>query len=289
MEEPMNVPSRDTPAAGKGTQARRLAQKRGPDAGRTVHLPRSERRLVEQSARALELVRGKWKVHLLFLMARGVHRHCTLLKGLRVASKKMMTDTLRALEHDGLVRREVHAEVPLRVEYSLTPLGWAIINPLMALAEWDETHHEDIECARLRHRLGDSQGRRELHDHSPGVSETADCRACPPQAGRTQKLATNPAGLAVVERPRLVVFCSARSGSSRRAEGFLANVLQRRHNHETFRLFRVEADTRPDLVERFRVAEIPTLLVVTDRRIRGRLSNPRGCAEISQFLSPWLK
>jgi DNA-binding HxlR family transcriptional regulator len=267
----------------------RVSPGRQLDSRQAAYLPRSERRLVEQSERALELVRGKWKVHLLFLMARGVHRHCKLLKGLGVASKKMMTDTLRALEHDGLVRREVYAEVPLRVEYSLTPLGWEIIEPLMALAEWDEIHHEEIEGARLRHRLGAGQGQRELEDRSPRISEPADRRVCPPQAETTQKLPTTPAGLDVAERPRLVMFFSARSGSSRRADGFLANVLQRRHNHETFRLFRVEADTRPDLVERFHVAEIPTLLVVTDRRVRGRLSNPRGCAEISQFLSPWLK
>jgi thioredoxin-like negative regulator of GroEL len=100
---------------------------------------------------------------------------------------------------------------------------------------------------------------------------------------------TTSAGSAVAERPTLAVFFSARCGSSRRAEGFLANVLQRRHNHETFRLVRVDVDERPDLVERFQVTEIPALLVVTDRRVRGRLSKPRGCAEIHRLLSPWLK
>jgi DNA-binding HxlR family transcriptional regulator len=128
-----------------------------PDSRQAVHLPRSERRLVEQIELVLELLQGKWKVPLLFLMARGVHRHCKLLEGLRAASKKMMTDTLRALERDGLVRREIFAEVPLRVEYSLTPLGWAITEPLMALAEWDETHREEVECARLRYRVGNDR------------------------------------------------------------------------------------------------------------------------------------
>ena len=127
------------------------------DSGQVVHLPQGERRLVEQVGGALELLQGKWKVHLLFLMARGVHRHCNLLEGLRAASKKMMTDTLRALERDGLVRREIFAEVPLRVEYSLTPLGWTITEPLMALAEWDQTHHEEVESARLRYHVGDDR------------------------------------------------------------------------------------------------------------------------------------
>jgi DNA-binding HxlR family transcriptional regulator len=113
---------------------------------------------VDQIDHALELLQGKWRVHLLFLMARGVHRHCKLLEGLPNASKKMMTDTLRALERDGLVTRRIFAEVPLRVEYSLTPLGWAITEPVMALAEWDEAHREEVEQARLRFRSG---GRRE--------------------------------------------------------------------------------------------------------------------------------
>ena len=91
------------------------------------------------------------------------------------------------------------------------------------------------------------------------------------------------------ERPTLLVFYSERSGSSRRTDGFLAQVLQRRGNHETFRLRRVNADERRDLVERFRVTDLPTLLVVTDRRVRARLGRPRGCAQISEFLAPWLK
>jgi thioredoxin-like negative regulator of GroEL len=91
------------------------------------------------------------------------------------------------------------------------------------------------------------------------------------------------------ERPSLVFFYSATSGRSRRAEGFLAQVLQRRSNHTTFRLVRVDAEQRPDLVERFRVSELPTLLVIADRRVRGRLVKPSGCQQITQFLSPWLK
>jgi DNA-binding HxlR family transcriptional regulator len=125
------------------------------------HLPQSERKLVDEIDHALELLQGKWRVHLLFLMARGVHRHCKLLEGLPNASKKMMTDTLRALERDGLVTRHIFAEVPLRVEYSLTPLGWAITEPAMALAEWDEAHRDEVEQARLRFEFdGRSERRR---------------------------------------------------------------------------------------------------------------------------------
>jgi DNA-binding HxlR family transcriptional regulator len=118
-------------------------------------LARGERELVAQIEEVLEVLQGKWKAHLVFLMARGVHRHCRLLECLPGTSKKMMTDTLRALERDGLVRRWIFAEVPLRVEYSLTPLGWAITEPLMALAEWQAAHGRDVEEARRRYRFGD--------------------------------------------------------------------------------------------------------------------------------------
>jgi DNA-binding HxlR family transcriptional regulator len=96
--------------------------------------------LIEQADRALAVLQGKWKVHLLFFMARGIRRHGQLLDCLPGASKKVMTDTLRALERDGLVSRRVFAEVPARVEYSLTPLGWTTTEPLMALASWGESY-----------------------------------------------------------------------------------------------------------------------------------------------------
>jgi thioredoxin-like negative regulator of GroEL len=89
--------------------------------------------------------------------------------------------------------------------------------------------------------------------------------------------------------PLLVFVHSELSGRCRRAEGFLAQVLQRRRNHETFRLRRLSAEQRPDLVERFRVSTLPTLLVIEDKVVRGRLENPRGCREIADFLEPWLK
>ena len=90
------------------------------------------------------------------------------------------------------------------------------------------------------------------------------------------------------DRPQLLFFYSSTSGSSRRAEGFLAQVLQRRQNHESFRVRRVDVDDHPDLVERFHIDEVPTLLVVDHMRICARLRRPRGCVEISEALGPWL-
>jgi len=104
--------------------------------------------LIGNVEQALEVLSGKWKVHLLFFMARGVHRHNKLLACLPGASKKVMTDSLRGLQRDGMVTRAVFAEVPVRVEYSLTPLGWSITEPLIALSEWGGVHSADVVEAR---------------------------------------------------------------------------------------------------------------------------------------------
>ena len=89
-------------------------------------------------------------------------------------------------------------------------------------------------------------------------------------------------------KPGLVFFHSSVSGHCRRVEGFLAQVLQRRKNHDTFRIYRVDDQERPDLVERFSVLNLPTLVVVEDKQVQARLERPRGCREIESFLAPWL-
>jgi len=92
----------------------------------------------------------------------------------------------------------------------------------------------------------------------------------------------------LANQPRLVFFHSTLSGHCRRVEGFLAQVLQRRRNHGTFNIVRVAEEERPDLLERFRVETVPTLVVVENKAVRARLERPRGCREIEGFLAPWL-
>lgn len=93
---------------------------------------------------------------------------------------------------------------------------------------------------------------------------------------------------AVYVRPRLVFFHSPRSGRCRRVEGWIAQVLQHRSNHDTFQLVRVSVDDRPDLAERFRVESIPTLCVVEGKRLSKRISAPSGCRQLERELAPWL-
>lgn len=90
------------------------------------------------------------------------------------------------------------------------------------------------------------------------------------------------------ERPRLVFFYSPLSGRCRRVEGFIAQVLQRRRNHDTFELVRVSVDRRPDLAEKFRVGEVPTICVIEGRKLRRTIVAPRGCRELEHELEPWL-
>jgi hypothetical protein len=90
-------------------------------------------------------------------------------------------------------------------------------------------------------------------------------------------------------KPRLLFFFRASEGASRRCEGYLAQVLQRRRNHQTFQISRVDISQRADLGERFRITDTPTILVIAHRKIRGRLVRPTGCEPIRETLQPWLR
>jgi thioredoxin 1 len=104
-----------------------------------------------------------------------------------------------------------------------------------------------------------------------------------------QEPITPPTGQQLAERPRLVFFHSSLSGPCRRTEGHLAQVLQRRHNHETFEVMRVSVDNRPDLAERFRVESVPTILVVEERTVKQRIVSPSGPRQLELLLRPWLR
>jgi DNA-binding HxlR family transcriptional regulator len=107
----------------------------------------ADREMIEGTLAALELFAGKWKVEILYLLAAGVRRHKHLHDHLLV-SKKVLSDALKALERDGLVRRSVFAENPVRIEYSLTPLGRSLTLPLFALCEWSGEHLDRVLASR---------------------------------------------------------------------------------------------------------------------------------------------
>src|SRR5215468_4937195 len=117
----------------------------------SARLTSDDLEMIERTRRARDLLSSKWKVDLLYLLARGIRRHSRLYDNLHGASKKMLTDSLRSLERDGLVSRHVFAEVPVRVEYSLTALGWAATELLIELADWADEHMAEIDEARSRY------------------------------------------------------------------------------------------------------------------------------------------
>jgi DNA-binding HxlR family transcriptional regulator len=100
----------------------------------------SELEMVRGTRRVLAMLQGKWSVEVLYLLATGTRRYSEVLYEVGEISKKTLTQTLRALKRDGLIVRRAYPEVPPRVEYSLTPLGWTLTGPLVALYEWSAEH-----------------------------------------------------------------------------------------------------------------------------------------------------
>jgi DNA-binding HxlR family transcriptional regulator len=115
----------------------------------------TEYEMVRGTRAGLELITGKWTIEVLYLLASGTRRYSEIYYEVGEISKKVLTRTLRALERDGLISRRVHAEVPPKVEYSLTQLGWSLTAPLMAIYEWSAEHLEPARLARKR----DGEGR----------------------------------------------------------------------------------------------------------------------------------
>jgi len=91
-----------------------------------------------------DLVGGRWTSTVLFVIGDGVKRYSDLQRQIPDVTKKVLTQTLRALEGDGLVGRTVYPVVPPRTEYRLTPLGLRFLEPIAALAAWAQAHQEDL-------------------------------------------------------------------------------------------------------------------------------------------------
>lgn len=112
---------------------------------------------VAERARSARLVReglsvlsSKWAVGVLLALGDGTRRYHELLVELDPISEKVLTQTLRTMERDGLIAREVHPEVPPRVEYALTPLGASLAVPMRALGGWSLHHGSEVEASRER-------------------------------------------------------------------------------------------------------------------------------------------
>lgn len=98
----------------------------------------------------LDRIADKWTALVIQILARGTMRYAALQREIGGISQKMLTQTLRSLERDGLVQRKVHPIVPPKVEYSLTRLGRTLIEPLHTLCRWSEKHLPELQANRAR-------------------------------------------------------------------------------------------------------------------------------------------
>ncbi|MDQ6765941.1 MAG: helix-turn-helix transcriptional regulator [Verrucomicrobiota bacterium] len=97
----------------------------------------------------LDRIADKWTALIIQILARGTLRYTALQREIGDISQKMLTQTLRSLERDGLVRRKVYDVASPKVEYALTPLGRTLIEPLQGLCRWSEKHLPQLEANRL--------------------------------------------------------------------------------------------------------------------------------------------
>ena len=102
------------------------------------------------SRQLLDRIADKWVTLVLAALGESEDglRYSELARRLAGVSQKMLTQTLRALERDGLVAREVTASVPVRVDYRLTALGRSLLVPVMQLKAWAEAHMTEVLAAR---------------------------------------------------------------------------------------------------------------------------------------------
>lgn len=99
----------------------------------------------------LDRVGDKWAVLILILLAEGPVRFNALRRQIRGVSQKMLSQTLKSLERDGLVSRRAFATVPVTVEYAITPLGKTLSHSVDALRVWAEAHIGDVQAAQRRY------------------------------------------------------------------------------------------------------------------------------------------
>ncbi|HEY2058178.1 MAG TPA: helix-turn-helix domain-containing protein [Amycolatopsis sp.] len=96
----------------------------------------------------LDEIAGKWVSLILVALGDGPQRYSDLSRRIAGVSQKMLTQTLRVLERDGLLTRTVTAGVPVRVDYALTGLGTSLHALMTGFKDWAETHFDEVDAAR---------------------------------------------------------------------------------------------------------------------------------------------
>lgn len=107
-----------------------------------------------QSKDAIDLLSNKWRIAILHILRHGALRTNQIQGAMVEVSPKVLTQTLRGMERDGLVHREIFHVVPPRVEYGLTAMGRSLIKPLANLCHWAKAHIAERDQARSQFDQG---------------------------------------------------------------------------------------------------------------------------------------
>lgn len=102
----------------------------------------------------LDRIADKWTVLIVGALMEDTKRFGELRKDIEGISQKMLTQTLRGMERDGLIHRKAYAVIPPKVEYSLTELGKSLISILLDIKEWSEANHDNVLQARQKYDEG---------------------------------------------------------------------------------------------------------------------------------------
>ena len=86
--------------------------------------------------KCMEIIGGKWKTVIIYLISLEINRFGKLQRSCEGISKQMLTKQLRELENDGIISRQIFAEIPPRVEYSITPKGETLFPILESMENW---------------------------------------------------------------------------------------------------------------------------------------------------------
>lgn len=100
------------------------------------------------SRSTLEIIANKWSMLIIMQLSRGAKRNGQLKRNLGDVSQKVLTTTLRQLEQSGIVERKIYPQIPPKVEYHLTDLGFTLLEPIQALADWAEDNFVHVIAAR---------------------------------------------------------------------------------------------------------------------------------------------
>ena len=96
----------------------------------------------------LDRIGDRWSLLTLAALSRGTMRFTVLKRAVGDISQRMLAQTLRSLEQDGLVSRKVYPTIPPKVEYTLTALGMSLLEKLLPLFQWADENHERVKAAR---------------------------------------------------------------------------------------------------------------------------------------------